>query len=291
MIEENELKALIALLDDNDPEVFGHVSNRLFSMGPAVIDRLEDAYVSEPNPLLQERIEGLIHKIQFDRVEKDFAAWIERDSDDLLRGLMILSRQQYPDLDEEKVKATVARMQKDIWIGLNNYLSPLEQMNVVNQTLFSQYQITGMQSGDNEMHFCYLNNVTETLKGNHFSIGLLYLVLCQKLDLPVYGVRLSSHFILARTKDFISDFSDADMLKNEVLFYINPYNKGLAFSDREINVYLKKLDLEIQEAYYLPASNTSIMLEYIRYLMQLFNRPEDSLKVEELGRLESMLSV
>lgn len=112
-------------------------------------------------------------------------------------------------------------------------------MNVVNQALFSHYQFLGLQNNDDELRYMYLNNVLDAFKGNHFSIGLLYLVLCQQLDLPVYGVRLNTHFILVRTKDYITDFEDTENNKEEVLFYINPYNKGLAFSDREIKTTSK----------------------------------------------------
>ena len=33
--------------------------------------------------------------------------------------------------------------EKDIWLGLNMYLSPLEQIDVVNQVLFGQGGLTG----------------------------------------------------------------------------------------------------------------------------------------------------
>ncbi|MFI5172418.1 MAG: transglutaminase-like domain-containing protein, partial [Chitinophagales bacterium] len=254
------------------------------------IDKLEDAYTTIPNPVMQERIEELIHKIQFITVEKDFTHWLEFESSDLLKGIIIVTRHQYPDLDEEKMMITITRIQKDIWIGINSYLSPLEQMNVVNQTLFSNYQFLRLQNTDDELRYVYLNNMLESFKGNHFSLGLLYLALCQQLDLPVYGVALSTHFILARTKDFIIDFDDHETNKKEVLFYINPYNKGLAFSEREINIYLKKLDIEPSEKYFLPASNKAVIKEYIRYLIRLYTKPTDNWKVEDLRRLDSLIN-
>ena len=289
MLQENEIRALIALLDDKDDEVFDHVSEKLFSLGPAVIGQLENAYAEAPDPLMQERIENLIHKIQLDGIEKDLVEWSNHDSDNLLRGILIVTRHQYPDLDEEKVMKAIIRMKKDIWIGLNHYLSPLEQMNVINQTLFAHYQFQGMQSEQKEIRYAYINNLIDTFKGTHFTIGLLYLSLCQQLEIPVYGVRLSTHFILARTKDFITDFSDRGKIKNEILFYINPYNKGLAFSDREINIYLKKMETDIREEYYLPASNKAVLKEYIQYLIRLYTKPEEEYKVDDLIRLANLL--
>lgn len=63
MTISTEIQALIALLDDSDPEVFDHVAARLLSYGPMVIDQLEDAYTSISNPVMQERIEDIIHQI------------------------------------------------------------------------------------------------------------------------------------------------------------------------------------------------------------------------------------
>jgi len=284
----NEIAALISLLDDNDPEVFDHVAEKLLSLGPVVIDKLEDAYTSIPNPVMQERIEEIIHKIQFSEVEKDFEQWVEFESNDLLKGIIIVTRHQYAELDEEQLLKTISRIQKDIWIGINSYLSPLEQMNVVNQAIFSHYQFVGLQNNDDELRYMYLNNVLDAFKGNHFSIGLLYLVLCQQLDLPVYGVRLNTHFILVRTKDYITDFEDVENNKEEILFYLNPYNKGLAFSDREIKNYLQKIDLEITDKYFLPASNKDIIKEYIQYLMRLHDKPSDQWKLDDLRKLEQL---
>ncbi|MBK8344803.1 MAG: transglutaminase family protein [Bacteroidetes bacterium] len=290
MSNESEIAALIALLDDNDQEVFDHVSARLIALGPMVIEKLEDAYTTIPNPVMQERIEELIYHIQFLRVEQDLQIWAANDNNALLKGLLIVTRHQYPELDEDKLLKTISRIQKDIWIGINNYLSPLEQMNVVNQTLFSHYQFLGLNNDDDEMRYMYLNIVVDAFKGNHFSIGLLYLSLCQQLDLPVYGVCLSSHFILARTREFISDFDDREAAKNEVLFYINPYNKGLAFSEKEINIFLNKIGAQPNDKYFAPASNKQVLLEYVQYLIQLIKKPADQYKADDLRRLEDILA-
>lgn len=289
MSQESEIQALIALLDDSDPEVFDHVVARLIAYGPMVIDKLEDAYTTIPNPVMQERIEDVIHHIQFNGVLNDLRNWAKQPSGDLLSGLLIVTRHQYPELDEEQIRTTIARMQKDIWIGINMYLSPLEQMNVVNQSLFSQYGITGLQQNDDAARFTYINNMLDAFKGDHFSIGLLYLALCQQLDMPVYGVCLSTHFILARTRDVIIDFNERDKNRNEVLFYINPYNKGLAFGEREIQSYVKKLNIEPEEKYFIPASNKEVLAEYIRHLISLINKPSDQYKIDDLRALEEML--
>lgn len=280
---------MIALLDDSDPEVFDHVAARLISYGPMVIDQLEDAYTTIPNPVMQERIEDLIHRIQFVGVQEELSAWARQENGDLLTGWLIINRHQYPDLDEEAIRTTIARIHKDIWIGINTYLSPLEQMNVVNQSIFSQYGFAGLQQQDDEQRFAYINNMLDAFKGNHFAIGLLYLALCQQLDMPVYGVCLSAHFVLARTKDYIVDFNLQEENRQDILFYINPYNKGLAFGEREIYTYLKRLQLAEDNKYFVPASNRQVLAEYVRHLMRFIKKPSEQYKMDDLQTLEEIL--
>ena len=289
MNSESEIQALIALLDDSDPEVFDHVAARLISYGPMVIDQLEDAYTTIPNPVMQERIEDLIHRIQFVGVQEELSAWARQENGDLLTGWLIINRHQYPDLDEEAIRTTIARIHKDIWIGINTYLSPLEQMNVVNQSIFSQYGFAGLQQQDDEQRFAYINNMLDAFKGNHFAIGLLYLALCQQLDMPVYGVCLSAHFVLARTKDYIVDFNLQEENRQDILFYINPYNKGLAFGEREIYTYLKRLQLAEDNKYFVPASNRQVLAEYVRHLMRFIKKPSEQYKMDDLQTLEEIL--
>lgn len=290
MTISTEIQALIALLDDSDPEVFDHVAARLLSYGPMVIDQLEDAYTSIPNPVMQERIEDIIHQIQFSSVLQDLRSWANQEHGELLTGWLIITRHQYPELDEDAIRTNIARIHKDIWIGINTYLSPLEQMNVVNQSVFSQYGFTTLQQQDDEQRFAYINNMLDAFKGNHFAIGLLYLTLCQQLDLPVYGVCLRTHLILARTKDYVTDFSQIRENRQDILFYINPYNKGLAFGEREIQTYVKRMQLNEDEKYFIPASNKVILAEYARHLMSFINKPADQYKKDDLQTLVDILT-
>ena len=64
-LSDNEFRALITLLDDNDKEVFSHVSDKLFSLGVEGIPMLESAWESSENQVIQTRLEDLINKIQF----------------------------------------------------------------------------------------------------------------------------------------------------------------------------------------------------------------------------------
>jgi len=67
----NELNALIHLLDDPDQEVYQHVTDKLISLGTSVIPSLEDAWGNTFDPHLHNRLEELIHVIQFENLLND----------------------------------------------------------------------------------------------------------------------------------------------------------------------------------------------------------------------------
>ena len=88
-LNESELKALISLLDDTDNEVITHIEERLVTLGTDVIPVLEDAWSKSFDAVLQERIENIIHKIQFDTLKTELKKWCEENSDDLLAGVIL----------------------------------------------------------------------------------------------------------------------------------------------------------------------------------------------------------
>jgi hypothetical protein len=103
-MEHKELSALISLLDDPDKEVFRHVSGKLMSYGSRIIPTLENAWEGSFDPMLQERIETIIHRIQFDNLTHQFRQWANLTPHDLFEGACLVAQYQYPDFEKKKLK-------------------------------------------------------------------------------------------------------------------------------------------------------------------------------------------
>jgi hypothetical protein len=67
---ENELKALVSLLDDEDKQIAAHVQEKILSLGTEAIPFLEKEWESNLNPDVQIRIEELIHTLQYELVKE-----------------------------------------------------------------------------------------------------------------------------------------------------------------------------------------------------------------------------
>jgi regulator of sirC expression with transglutaminase-like and TPR domain len=288
MADSKEVHALIQLLDDEDNEVFKHVYNKLISLGSEIIPDLEQAWASELNPLAHERLEDIIHKIQFDALEAEWEEWLFLDQPDLLTGAFLIAKYHYPDIHLEDIQKKLQKIKQSIWLELNYNQTPLEQIQIFNQVFYNYHNFKGSQTSEDYQDFC-INNVLDTKKGNSIIVGIIYQVLAQELNLPVYGVPLVRHYILAFCKKNIVDFFSEQSLEREVMFYINPINRGSIFSRNEIKDYLEKMRMEQDPRNFYPANNNTIIKELITYLIDIYRLQNREERVKELKRLYQLL--
>ncbi len=289
-IPRTELTALIHLLDDPDEEVFRLVTDRLISLGTTVIPSLEAAWEKTFDPTLHFRLEELIHLIQFENLLRDIADWSKNKSDDLFEGALLISRYQYPDLDEFQIKEQIDRMSREIWQEMNYQLKPLEQVNVFNHVVFTLNGFSGNTQNIHDPQNHYLKYVLESKKGNPISLSILYLILAEKIRMPVYGIILPQHCVLSFHKDYLLEGDPEQRIKNSILFYINPFNKGIIFNRDDITMFLKKLNVTAKPSHYLPSNNKEIISALINSLMISYELAGVTDKVKELTKMKEAIS-
>lgn len=285
MENSKEINALIKLLDDPDQEVFAHVEKRLIEYGTQVIDYLENQWEHSLDTLLQERIENIVHKIQFNSVKEDLNLWYQSGAFDLLQGALAINRYQYPDLDEQKIIIQIEDIKREIWLGLQYEMSSIEKIKLINHVFYNVYGFSGNTKNHHDPQNSYISQVLESKKGNQISLAIIYSTLAQKLDIPVYGVNLPQHFILGYI-----DESKRDEQEFGVLFYINAFNKGAIFGKHDVDQFLRQLNLEPLPGFYAPCSNVEIIRRIIRNLISAYENLGSAEKVEELKQLQEILN-
>ena len=284
MINPSEVNSLIRLLDDPDSEIYDHVHQKLLSYGVEAIQYLESAFEQAFDSIQQERIANLVHEIQFSTLKTDLQLWHQGGSFDLLQGILIINRYQYPDLDEQKVINQVEAIKRDIWLQMMNEASPVEQIKLMNHVFYSIHGFSGNTTNHRDPQNSFISQVLETKKGNQISLAIIYSIIAQKLDIPVYGVNLPQHFILAYL-----DESQETEFEGGILFYINAFNKGFIFGRRDVDMFLKQLNLKFDKQFYEPCSNADIIKRVIRNLISAYEHLGSSEKVDELNELLELL--
>lgn len=272
-MEEKELKALVSLLDDEDSQIVSHVEEKILSIGTSVIPFLELQWENSFNPKVQERIEELIHTLQYELVKKRIREWYASKDHDLLTGMWILSTYQYPDTELTKLKQDLEQIYYETWLEFRNDLYPFDQVKVINSVLFGK-----LKFGPNSKNFhspgnSLINVVLEIRKGNPITLSVIYLLVAQKLKLPVYGVNLPNLFILT--------YKD----ETHTQFYINAFNRGLIFSRQDIENYINELHLTPQPSFFEPCNNVEIIRRALRNLIMSFEKMGEHAKAEEVKLL------
>ncbi len=277
-LDENNMKALVSLLSDDDKEVLEHVEQRIVTLGDSVIPFLEREWESNFNPNVQKRIEDLIHTVQFSQLKTRLHAWKEGGFMDLLEGMWLISTYQYPDLEYDKLKADLEQLYFEAWTEMKGETDhPYETIKMMNFAFFGKMRFTSNTKNFHSVNNSMLNIVLETRKGNPISLCVIYMLIAQKLKMPVYGVNLPNLFILTYKA-------------NDFQFYINAFNKGLIFTRSDIDNYISHLNLAQNTMFYEPCNNLSIVRRVLRNMIVSYEKSSNPEKTEETRQLLMCIS-
>ena len=271
-INEKELKALVALLDDDDDEILSHVQAKITSLGNIVIPHLEKQWENVFNPIIQKRLEDLIHSMQFLLLEERLTTWKESKNQDLLEGMWLAASYLYPDLELETLKGEIEQIFYEAWLEFQPDARPYEKIKIINSVLFDKLRFAPNSKNFHSPANSMINSVLESKKGNPLSLCAIYLMVAQKLKMPVHGVNLPNLFILTyKTED--------------MQFYINAFNRGIIFSREDIDNYIAHLNLTPMDIFYEPCTPKDIIRRLMRNLMVAFDKVGDHYKSEEIKLL------
>ena len=274
---EAAIKAMIHLLDDSDQEVVSMVEQQIRTLGPSIIPVLESEWETESlNPILQTKIENLIHDFQWQSVKTRLQLWKESGGMDLLEGMWILATYRYPDYRFDQLKLEMDQLYYEVWPQMREELHPMDQVKVLNTAIFEQLKFGPNSKNFHAANNSFINNVLSSKKGNPISLCVIYMWIAQKLGMPIYGVNLPNLFVLTYKQ-------------NGLQFYINVFNKGLIFNKIDIDNYIAQLNLTPNEIYYNPCSNLEIIRRVIRNLMMAFEKSGETDYKDELSELIDLL--
>jgi hypothetical protein len=286
MNNTREINALLRLLEDPDQSVYHSVSERILHYGNDILPKLESSWQICHDPLAMVRIETIMRQLHFNNVSNQFSEWFRGKKPELLQGALLLGQFFQQNTDDDSLRKLIKSMHQSCWLELNDYLTPLEQVNVINSIFYSNYKFNGLNSEHLEAIHFNMHHVADSRNGNVYSLGIIYQILCEMLDVPVYMVQLPRHTLLAY---FNHEFEYRDITQSarpKIQFYIDA-NSGILYSQNDVDAYLKKYKFNIEPHHFNPLSNTEIITYSLQALQTVYEETdyeEKSREVEELLR-------
>jgi regulator of sirC expression with transglutaminase-like and TPR domain len=297
-MKETEVISMIALLDDEDQEVAEHVEQKLLSLGVHVVPILESEWSKSDSLIQQQKIENVIHRIQFLNVLDDLRLWRDSDEKDLLDGVYLIAKSRYPDLDKQKIINDIDRIRLDIWLELHNDLTSFEKVRIINHIFYNVHGFKGNTENYHDPQNSFINVAMESKRGNPILLAVVYMLIAQRLNLPVFGVNLPQHFVLAYKESPIPDLSTEEAFNHKpkldytygrVLFYINAFNKGAVFSKANLEQFLQQINIEPRFEFFDACSNIDIVKRILRNLVVAYQKQNKKQKLAEVYEMLSLL--
>ena len=293
MTNYNHEEALLNLIDDPDEEIFDTVKNRIVSLGTDMIPVLEDKWEKETSEDTQERIEIILHDLYFSITQEKFKVWKQQESPSLLEGALLVECMENPKLDSKKLIGQIEKIRRNIWLELNPYLTPIEQINVMNSIYFNYYKHVGLELSYDDPEIFLLNYLLETQTGNYINNAILYLILCEMLDIPVTLVKITnmgilsySYFLAYTYPDAINNKEGAD--PDQIKFFIDPMT-GKLCSQKEIKKIFRETDTPDGKNRIDFLSNIDIIRLLLMEISSCYNKASNTKKCDEISALTIIL--
>lgn len=279
MKKEAEINALINLVDDEDESIYFQIREKLLSHGLEAIPFLEDAWENKDfGHEFQTRVEDLIHDIQFSDVTESLRQWAENGGGNLITGILLLNKHHYPELNVAHVKSRIEDIVIAIKSNWNDNLSDRQKVVAINRALFAHFNFQGDNTDYYSPSNSILSKVLERRKGNPLMLSILYMEIARQLGVSIVGINLPRHFVVALKA------------KNEIQFYISPFNNGTVMTLADLKDYLLRLNLPFENTFLEECGSIAIVKRVLLNLSNSYRKLKNKEKTEEVNLLYKIVN-
>ena len=91
------------------------------------------------------KLENIIHEIQFKDNYNSLINWRESGSPNLLDGVLLVNKFQYPELNRKKVEKQLNIIVQDAKIEMTDHMTGLEKITILNHIIYKVHGFFGKQ--------------------------------------------------------------------------------------------------------------------------------------------------
>ena len=146
MMANSELHALLNLIEDPDEEVFHSITDRFIGLGHEIIPILEEHQHSTHDEEQIKKIKFIIDKVALSVLTDELMEWKISEDQSIVEASLIISRYLNRDINQENIFFEIEKIRRSVWLELNDYLTPLEEVNIINKIVFEYYKFKGLET-------------------------------------------------------------------------------------------------------------------------------------------------
>lgn len=216
---DKQLAIIIDLLSDEDADIIASMRHKLFELGEETVRKVLQA--TDPNSRAHKEASRVLMRFHDPSLEERFRnLTTDQNGDiDLEEGAFTLARFAYPDLDVGAYKTRLGHMAFELAPQVAPDDHPIRVIRTLNHYLFETQKFRAPLQYDPDDTF--LNRVLDRKRGWPITLSVIYLILGQRIDLPLVGVAMPKHYIVKYSAPSGQEI------------YIDPYNHGQVLTPNE----------------------------------------------------------
>ena len=242
-MNNNEIISLLKLLEDPDEKVFQIVKTKILDNSNSFKEYLENFHALSVNNYALERSEFLLDEIFYLEFEGDLKRYLKQENSSLIEGVAIIERYFNRDIDQNEIFAMNDEIRKAVWLELNDQLTGIEKLKVIGNVLFENLNFSKYPKGDIKSEYFSLYDSLRYKKYIAPSISLLYCIIAQEADIPLFSLEIPKIFLLSYVDKSLADAIFEEKTNGSV-FYIHPYDEGQFINHQIIEKYLTDNKIE-----------------------------------------------
>ena len=256
-----EKEALLSLLDDPSPTVRRALLARFTVHGAAAAALLQEIAHSS-NRVLARHAAWFIDELKLTDPVTEFRSFIRSLNYELETGSLLLARTVTPDLDIGECRAGFDEMAARCRELISEPSSNREKCRIINRVLFHEWGFRGNVEQFADPLNSFIDKVLMRRKGIPISLSVLYLLVGERLGLPLEPVGLPGHFVVGCYAD-------------ETPFFIDPFDQGLFRDADEVFALLRSNHIAPKPSDLAPTPVREVLCSCCRSLANHYSASSD----------------
>jgi len=271
---ESKVRALVKLLDDDDPQISAAVEKEIMGGGDEIARILER---EKPNAEIhvKKRIENLISRIYLDRLQKDYDSLLDFASHrdfSLERALYLIAKPLYPEVDFVLIESRLNELANELRTRIATIEEPYEIVQRVNEFFLNEIGFAGNSKDYYNPDNSILHRVIETRRGIPISLGVIYLLVGRRLNLPVFGVGAPAHFLVK----FVLEGKE---------IFVDVFNGGRVMSRKDAEEFISDMGFSFEPRFLKDSSDIEILARTCRNMARAFSAADEQPRANVLMEL------
>ena len=267
------LRALVSLLADENPNVYGPAMEHLEKIGGRANDVLVEAAVRSNDARVRVRARRVLSETRREGMIDEWSERCANDSLDLETGAILISCVEYPHRSRADILRPIGEYGDILRRRLAESRTTDAAVRRTVEFLSGQLGFGGQDSVDHDdPENSFLHRVLEQKRGLPILLSTIYLLVAQRAGLELLGVGMPYHFILK-----FASSSEAT--------FLDPFHDGRILTRDDCRQFLETRQIRFRETYLRTVTDREMLSRMLGNLLRVYHASDDQRRLRRVLRM------